>query len=126
MQRIDGIAITYRAAAAIEPYRLATHGGADQYAAKATGASAAIIGVVDQLGADAADDEVDVNRSGLAEVEFGGNVTRGDPLTSDAQGRAVTAAPAAGANAYVIGYAEKNGVSGDIGAVFIAPGRIQG
>lgn len=126
MQRVDGLAITYRASGTIAPYRIVKHGGADQYAAIAVDGAASLLGVSDQLGADAAEDEVDVNRSGIAEVEYGGNVTRGDPLTADAQGRAITASPGAGANAYIVGFAEKNGVSGDVGAAFVCPQRIQG
>jgi hypothetical protein len=85
-----------------------------------------LMGVTDRLGAAVAGDRIDVVRSGIAEVEFGGTVARGDPLTADASGRAVAAAPAAGANAYVIGFAEVSGVLGDIGSASILPGRIQG
>ena len=45
---------------------------------------------------------------------------------TDANGRAVAAAPATGVNAQIIGIAEVSGVSGDIGKVFIAPGAVQG
>lgn len=62
----------------------------------------------------------------IEDVVFGGNVTRGQPLTADAQGRAVAAAPAAGANVYCIGFAEVSGVVGDIGTVIISPFIMQG
>jgi len=69
---------------------------------------------------------VDIIMSDLAEVEYGGTVTRGDWLTTDANGKAVTAAPAAGTNNNVIGRATCSGVLGDIGCCLLVPGRIQG
>lgn len=62
----------------------------------------------------------------IADVIYGGNVTRGDPLTSDANGRAVLAAPAAGANVFCFGFAEVSGVLGDIGSAEVAPFILQG
>ena len=68
----------------------------------------------------------DVHLYGVAEVEYGGNVARGDYLTSDATGRAIAAAPAAGVNAAIIGQALVSGVAGDIGVTVLHPSRIQG
>ncbi|EHN77499.1 hypothetical protein SMCF_2974, partial [Streptomyces coelicoflavus ZG0656] len=48
-------------------------------------------------------------------VEYGGPVTRGARLTSDAEGRAVAAAPAAGQTVEIIGRAMVSGVLGDFG-----------
>ena len=76
--------------------------------------------------ASASGDRVDVVLSGITEVEYGGNVTGGDLLTTDANGKAVTAAPAAGTNNRVIGVAMESGVSGDIGSVLIEQGSVQG
>ena len=69
---------------------------------------------------------VDVVKDGIAQVKLGGTVARGDPVTSDATGQGVAAAPGAGVNARIIGFAEVSGVSGDVIPVHIAPGRIQG
>lgn len=110
---------------AVGAYRIVAHGAADGNVAQAI-ATDKLIGVNDRIAAAVAGDRIDIVRSGITEVEFGGNVTRGDPLTSDASGRAVAATPAAGANAYIVGFAEVSGVLGDIGSVAIAPGRIQG
>jgi hypothetical protein len=74
----------------------------------------------------AANERFDVVISGTADVEYGANVTRGQLLTSDAQGRAIPAAPAAGTNARVIGVAGMSGVSGDLGTVLVNPSMMQG
>lgn len=106
------------AGAAILPFRIVKHGAADAFAIQGADAGDAIFGVSDSLGAAAANDPVDVIRGGIAEVTYGGTVTRGDPLTSDAQGRAIKAAT----GNRIIGFAEVSGVVGDRGSVFIAPG----
>lgn len=119
--RVEGLIINYAAGGTVNPYRIVKHGAADQTAIQAAAATDALMGVADQMGAGVAGDPLDVIKSDLAEVEFGGNVTRGDWLTSDSQGRAVTAAPATGATVQVIGRAEVSGVLGDIGSVHVSP-----
>ncbi len=106
------------AGAAILPFRIVKHGAADAFAIQAAAAGDASFGVSDSLGAAAANDPVDIIRGGIAEVIYGGTVTRGDPLTSDASGRAIKAAT----GNRIIGFAEVSGVVGDRGSVFIAPG----
>lgn len=59
--------------------------------------------------------------SGIAEVEYGGNVTRGDLLTSDANGKAIATTTAGNR---IIGIAMASGVSGDIGLALINPGSV--
>ncbi|RIK92482.1 MAG: DUF2190 domain-containing protein [Proteobacteria bacterium] len=120
-----GLVKNYLAGAAIAAYRIVKWSDADGKVVQAAASTDALIGVADNLGI-ASGARGDIIRSGLAEVEYGGNVTRGDWLTADADGKAVAAAPAAGVNANVIGRAEVSGVAGDIGLVAIAPGRIQG
>lgn len=114
-----------KAEAAVAGYRIVKPGAADGVVVQATTTTEALMGVADRLGA-ASGGAVDVHMSGVAEVEYGGNVTRGDLLTADASGRAVAAAPGAGVNANVIGRAMVSGVLGDIGSVLISQGRIQG
>lgn len=111
------------ATAAILPFRIVMHGGADARATTANGLSAAMFGVSDSLGASGADDPCDVIRLGIAEVIYGGTVTRGDPLTSDSQGRAVVATQA---DSRIIGFAEVSGVVGDRGSVWVSPGYFSG
>ena len=117
---------TYIADGAILHRRLVKFSSADGRVVHATAATDAIIGVVDTPGGAVAGERVDVVRTGRAEVEFGGAVTRGALVTADASGRAVAAAPATGANARIIGVAEETCASGDLALITLAPGSIQG
>lgn len=115
----------YTSPAAAAAYRIAKPGANDGEVAQAAAATDALMGVYESLPV-AAGERCDVVKSGIADVEFGGVVTRGQPITSDAVGRAVAAAPAAGSNVRIIGFAEVSAVLGDIGPVLIAPGLMQG
>lgn len=116
----------YSATAAIAAYRIVKFGASDGDVTQAAASTDLSVGVNGRLAAAAAGDRIDIVRSGIAEVEYGGNVTRGAKLTSDADGKAIAAAPAAGVNAQIIGIAEVSGVAGDIGSVFISPSVMQG
>lgn len=115
----------YDCGAAVNPYRIVKFDAADRKVIQAAASTDLMIGVSDTLGG-ANGGRADIIRSGIADVEYGGDVTRGQKLTSDADGKAVAAAPAAGVNAEVIGEAEVSGVSGDIGSVYISPSTMQG
>jgi hypothetical protein len=115
----------YTAGAAVTKYRLVKFGATDGAVLTGAAATDLLIGVNEALDV-ASGDRADVIRAGIAEVEYGGAVTRGAKLTSDASGKAVAAAPAADANVHVIGIAEVSGVDGDIGSVFISPSVMQG
>ena len=122
---------TFKAGAEIAKYRIVKFDSDDDTVIQGAAATDALIGVAIQQGeagdpAAASGERLDVALSGVTEVEYGGSVTRGDLLTSDANGKAVAAAPATGANNRVIGVAMVSGVSGDIGSVRIAPGEFQG
>lgn len=116
---------TYVAGGAITKRRIVKWGAADHTVVAAAAATDALIGVACDLDA-ASGERVDVTLGGIAEVEFGGNVTRGAPLTADSAGKAVAAAPAAGVNNTIIGIAMVSGASGDIGTVLLSPGSVQG
>lgn len=116
----------YGTESVIPPYRIVKFGAADLNVVAATGSTDKLVGTSGRLGSAASGDRMDVTRIGLDEVEYGGNVAAGDLLTSDAVGRAVTAAPGAGVNAWIIGQAEVAGVLGDIGKVMVNVCRIQG
>lgn len=118
---------SYVAGAAITKRRIVKWGATDGAVIPATAAAATeyLMGVTTEITV-ASGEPVDVVREGLADVEYGGTVVRGDPLTSDASGRAVTAAPGAGVNNRIIGFAEVSGVVGDIGTASISPGLMQG
>lgn len=109
--------------AATGAYLIAKFGAEDGGVAQASAATDEILGVFDEL-AHASGERADVIRSGFAQVQYGGTVTRGDWLTSDANGKAVTAAPAATASVSVIGRAEVSGVAGDIVPIVLAVGQI--
>jgi hypothetical protein len=55
--------------------------------------------------------------SGISPVVYGGAITRGDPLTSDGNGKAVKAV----AGQSIVGYAMISGVASDIGYCLISP-----
>ena len=120
-----GMIKTAIAETALAKFRIVTPGASDGYVKQAGAATDALTGVTEGF-AYAIGDRPSIVRSGITDVEYGGNVTRGQPLTADASGRAIAAAPAAGSNVRIIGYAEVSGVLGDIGSVFIAPGVMQG
>ena len=111
---------------AIPAFSIAAFSTVDWHSTQAVSPTAsALLGVTTDIAA-AIGDRSDVIVEGLADVVFGGTVTRGDYLTSDASGRAVTAAPAAGVNNFVIGMAMASGVVGDIGQCLLSQGKIQG
>ena len=116
---------SFLAIAAMTAHRIVKHGANDGEVTPATAVGDAMFGVTTEVAA-ANGERQDVHLSGAVYVQYGGNVTRGDFLTSDANGKAVTANPAAGVNNRVIGIAQVSGVDGDIGTVQLAPGRIQG
>ncbi|ECG5643230.1 hypothetical protein E1K64_15920 [Salmonella enterica subsp. enterica serovar Poona] len=78
-----------------------------------------IIGVSTAIDSDP-DETVDVVRSGLPLVTYGGTVKAGDPLTADQNACAVPAAP----GDWYLGFAEEDGEAGDTGSLWIAPGRL--
>lgn len=103
--------------------RLVKVGAADGQVIHAVNATAPIIGVAADLDA-AAGARVDTHQGGIAEVEFGGNVTRGNPVTADSDGKAVDGTPSAGATSWVLGIALNTQAAGDIGPVLISPHRM--
>lgn len=120
--RNQGLTKTLIAGATIAAYRICKFGSSDTAVLQAAAATDLSIGVSDLGGASA--EPTDVIIDGIALVEYGGDVTRGQWLTSDADGKAVAAAPAATATAQCIGRAMLSGVSGDIGSVRIAPNTV--
>lgn len=104
----------YVAGAAIAPRRIVKFDTTDGVVIQASAAADLSIGVCCEVGP-ASGERADIVRSGLADVEFGGTVARGAMVTSDANGKAVSAAT----GNRVLGIAEVSAVSGDIGAVKI-------
>ena len=120
------LAVNYLADLAIPINRLAKFGTGDRNVTLATAATDFIIGAVNET-AIALGERADVVRVGIAWVECGAAVPRGSPITADAVGRAVVAAPAAGINNRIIGFADESGLAaGDVIRFAIAPGLMQG
>ncbi len=117
---IPGLTTAFRAGGAITKRRILTDGTADGVAIQAAASTARLLGVSTDIDTDSGA-TVDAIRTGLAPVEYGGTVARGNPLTADASGRAIAATLPIAANTYIIGFAEVSGVLGDIGSVQIAP-----
>ncbi|WP_287128769.1 capsid cement protein [Candidatus Cyanaurora vandensis] len=116
---------SYTAQAAISARRIVKFGATENSVLQAAAPADTMFGLSIELDA-AAGERVDVVLLGMGEVVYGGVVTRGALLTSDATGKAVVAAPAVGINNRTIGIAVQAGVAGDIGSVLLGPDSIQG
>ena len=126
---------TFQTGAAVRGARIVKVGAADNLVVEAAGSGATefILGVAEYVKDGAGGvvstptgGDIDVIMAGIAFVQLGGTVARGAPVTSDASGLAVTAAPGAGVNARVLGFALVSGVSGDVVPVLINQGLMQG
>lgn len=116
---------SYNAEAAVAPFIICKPGANDMSVVPATAATDFLLGTSDSL-TKAINEMVDLNVDDVAEVVLGATVARGAPLTSNASGQAITAAPTAGANVRIIGFAEVSGVSGDVITYHRSPGFMQG
>lgn len=114
----------------ISPYTIVKFDTVENTVITATAATDLSIGVTNEIGFSATDVTngamVDVIMDEVAQVSLGGAVTRGQKLTSNASGQAVVAAPAAGANVQIIGFALKSGVAGDIIPIYLIQSVMQG
>lgn len=126
MGQTSGLEKSVKCTAALATaYLIAKFGADDDTLSQATASTEELVGIF-QHTTTAAGDEVRVMLDGISRMVLGGTVTRGNYLTSDANGKAVATTPAAGVNAYVIGQALASGVAGDIIPVQIEKSRIQG
>jgi hypothetical protein len=116
---------SFNAGAAVRGRRFVVAGAADGAVIEATGVAGTILGVSSAYDT-AIGDQVDVTMLGTEEVILGGAVTRGARLTSDANGAAVAAAPAAGVNNSIGAIALVSGVAGDVIPVFVQQFSLQG
>ena len=98
----------------------------DSAVVAASAVTDALIGVSSEIPV-VLNERCDVIMEGIAFVVAGAAITRGALVTTDASGRAVTAAPAAGVNNRVVGVAlESAAALGDVIRVLINPGSVQG
>lgn len=122
---IPGLIVNRVAGAAVGARRIVMPGGgAGQFIV--SNAAGAFLGVCKQPGGAATGERMDITVSGLEEVVAGGTIAAGAPVTSDAAGAAVTAAPGAGVNARVLGFAHEAAAAGDIFRVQISIHTMQG
>ena len=121
--RNEGLQKTLIAGGTVAANRIVKFGSSDTAMVQAAAATDLLIGVSDNLGA-ASGEPLDIIMDGIALVVYGGNVTRGQLLTADSDGKAVAAAPAAEGSNRIIGVAMLSGVSGDIGSVLISQGSV--
>lgn len=103
----------YTAAGAVTEWRFVSW-SADGVVKQSAAVADAPVGVARESAVDGG--RVDVIRAGLSQITYGAAVTRGQPLTSDAQGRAV---PTAAGTDRIYGLAEVSGVAGDIGELLL-------
>ena len=113
------------AQAAVAAFLIVRPGTANDTVVPAAAATDLLLGTADGLDK-ATGEMVDLDLRPVAEVRLGGSVTRGQPITSNAAGKGVVAAPAAGANVRIIGFALKSGVAEDVITYLRAPGVMQG
>lgn len=113
------------AQAAVAAFLIIKPGAADNTCVPAAAAGDDLVGTADGLPKDIGE-VVDFPSAGIGEVKLGGAVTRGKPITSDAAGKGVLCAPAAGANARYIGFAAESGVADDVIRYHISLGVMQG
>lgn len=116
---------SFVAQTAVDAFLILRLGTADASVVPATAATDLLIGTSCSLPKDAGE-MVDMDVRPVAEVRLGGNITRGQPITANASSRGVLAAPAAGANVRIIGFALRSGVNGDVIPYLRAPGVVQG
>ena len=77
-------------------------------------------GVAERVGSEAGQ-MCDVTVAGMTEVIAGGDLDFDDPVTSDANGRAVKAVPVAGQTVRIVGFIRAEGAAGDILPIQVAP-----
>ncbi|HXS18967.1 MAG TPA: DUF2190 family protein [Polyangiaceae bacterium] len=108
--------VARKAAADLNPYRILKGNANDGEVLQSSAAADKHLGV---SGPDAvtSGNTASLHVDGIVPVEYGGNVAVGDPLTSDANGKAVVAT----AGQRSIGFAQEVGDDGTIGSAHLAP-----
>lgn len=125
---------SFTADAAIANNRIIKHGTGDRNVTFSAAATDLSIGILNGLppvnggtSGVAAGERLDVTRVGIAWLEAGAAFARGSKITSDAVGRGIVAAPAAGSNVQIIAIADEAATAaGDVVRVLIAPSVMQG
>ncbi len=114
------------AAAAIPAFTLVALAAADDQVQAAAAATDLVIGAVQDV-SPAIGERVDVSVVGITYIRAGAAVTRGKRLMSDASGRVIEAAAAAGSNVNTVGVAmEAATAAEDVIRVLLVQGTFQG
>lgn len=115
----------FYAEGAVTGRRFVKHGSYDNTAIQASANTDKLFGISNILGA-ADGGALDVIELGIAELDLGGTVTRGDKLTSDANGKGVELSTTIleSASAECGGIALQSGVSGDIIKVLVVQQKV--
>lgn len=106
------------AEAAVEGYRIVKAGTAAMSCVKAAAATDKLLGTSDELD-HVTGEVVDVAVIPVAKVRLGGTVAAGDPLTSDANAKAIATTTTGNR---IIGFAEVAGVADDVITYLYSPG----
>jgi len=116
-----GQPVSRKAAANIAPFRILKGNANDGEVLQSAAAGDKHLGVSGADGA-AAGEPCDMFIDGVCRLEYGGNLSVGDPFTSDVDGKAILALP----GQRHMGFAHENGDAGTIGSGQIAPGYVFG
>ena len=117
-----GLIKNFDAPSAIGVHRIATFNGADFSVQQGSTITQAIAGLTEHGSDNVGRCDVVMTQTGL--VEFGGDVTAGDSLMSDANGKAVAfdkSVPIDDAAIWILGTALESGDDGTIGTTTINP-----
>lgn len=125
MQQDVGLIKNFISDGLIEKRRLVSFGSKEGHIKRAA-VGEKLVGVTGIRGAKAAGERIDACLDQIRTVEYGGAVAYGDPLTADAQGRAVKAAPGNGVKIWIIGFAMEAGKLGTHGSTTIQPQQLIG
>lgn len=117
---------SYPCSADVAPFRIVKFSDVSATSSIAIAAAATdpLWGVSDAMGGKQGG-MADVIVDGFADVQLGAGVSAGQPLTSDANGKAIALVGSAGATRRLIAFAEQPGVTDDIIRVKIARGVLQ-
>lgn len=109
---------SFEAASAIEGRLIVAASGTAGKIAEAVARQG--FGVAERVGSQAGQ-MCDVTVAGMTEVIAGGDLDFDDPVTADANGRAVKAVAVAGQTVRIVGFIRGEGTTGDILPIQVAP-----